>query len=47
MAPKKKSPPSDPEGIFAGMVVFLVENGVQTRRLQVGLFLSVCVCVCV
>ncbi|KAM7464593.1 hypothetical protein LguiA_032714 [Lonicera macranthoides] len=34
-ASKKKSPPSDPEGIFAGMVVFLVENCVQSRRLQI------------
>ncbi|XAR65021.1 DNA-directed DNA polymerase [Bertholletia excelsa] len=38
MAPKttkRRPPPSDPEGIFAGMVVFLVENGVQPRRLQI------------
>ncbi|KAK3038649.1 hypothetical protein RJ639_027312 [Escallonia herrerae] len=34
-ATKKKSLPSDPHGIFAGMVVFLVENGVQSRRLQI------------
>lgn len=45
MAPKrKKSPSIDPQGIFSGMVVFLVETGVQSRRLQV-FFLSVCVCV--
>lgn len=37
MAPKKdKSPPSDPDGIFSGMVVFLIETGVQPRRLQVS-----------
>ncbi|KAJ8569846.1 hypothetical protein K7X08_006423 [Anisodus acutangulus] len=36
MAPKKdKSPPSDPDGIFSGMVVFLIETGVQSRRLQI------------
>ncbi|KAM0961832.1 hypothetical protein ACFX2I_021039 [Malus domestica] len=38
MAPKatrNQSPPSDPQGMFAGMVVFLVENGVQSRRLQI------------
>ncbi|XP_030447849.1 DNA polymerase lambda isoform X1 [Syzygium oleosum] len=39
MAPKRKkkegTPPSDPDGIFAGMVVFLVESGVQPRRLQI------------
>ncbi|KAJ7953677.1 DNA polymerase lambda [Quillaja saponaria] len=38
MAPKAKrslSPSSNPHGMFAGMVVFLVENGVQTRRLQI------------
>nr|GME13616.1 DNA polymerase lambda isoform X1 [Ipomoea batatas] len=37
MAPKKKKEPStpDPHGMFAGMAVFLVENGVQTRRLQI------------
>ncbi|CAK9182496.1 unnamed protein product [Ilex paraguariensis] len=40
MAPKRATkrnepPPSDPQGIFAGMVVFLVEHGVQTRRLQI------------
>uniref|UniRef100_A0A3N7H2P4 DNA polymerase n=1 Tax=Populus trichocarpa TaxID=3694 RepID=A0A3N7H2P4_POPTR len=35
MAPKrKKSPSIDPQGIFSGMVVFLVETGVQSRRLQ-------------
>lgn len=40
MAPKRKkkegAPPSDPDGIFAGLVVFLVESGVQPRRLQVS-----------
>ena len=38
MAPKttkNKSTPQDPDGIFAGMVVFLVQHGVQPRRLQV------------
>lgn len=38
MAPKPKkneSPPHDPHGIFAGMVVFLVQHGVQPRRLQI------------
>ncbi|KAL3368301.1 hypothetical protein AABB24_009270 [Solanum stoloniferum] len=36
MAPKKdKSPPSDPNGIFCSMVVFLIEAGVQSRRLQI------------
>ncbi|XP_050371844.1 DNA polymerase lambda-like [Argentina anserina] len=40
MAPKRATqsespPPSDPHGIFAGMVVFLVEDGVQNRRLQI------------
>lgn len=36
MAPKrKKSPSIDPQGIFSGMVVFLVETGVQSRRLQI------------
>ncbi|WMV28648.1 hypothetical protein MTR67_022033 [Solanum verrucosum] len=36
MAPKKdKSSPSDPNGIFSGMVVFLIETGVQSRRLQI------------
>ncbi|GMP82927.1 hypothetical protein CsSME_00037029 [Camellia sinensis var. sinensis] len=33
-ATKKRSAPSDPDGMFAGMVVFLVEIGVQPRRLQ-------------
>nr|XP_043618720.1 DNA polymerase lambda isoform X1 [Erigeron canadensis] len=32
MAPKARS---DPNGIFSGMVVFLVDNGVQRRRLQI------------
>ncbi|KAK4429877.1 DNA polymerase lambda [Sesamum alatum] len=37
MAPKakNKSPPSDPNGMFSGMAVFLVGNGVQARRLQI------------
>ncbi|KAL4639199.1 hypothetical protein ACB092_03G200200 [Castanea dentata] len=38
MAPKttkNKSTPQDPDGIFAGMVVFLVQPGVQPRRLQI------------
>ncbi|KAL0004110.1 hypothetical protein SO802_011671 [Lithocarpus litseifolius] len=38
MAPKttkNKSIPQDPDGIFAGMVVFLVQHGVQPRRLQI------------
>ncbi|XP_016498805.1 DNA polymerase lambda-like isoform X1 [Nicotiana tabacum] len=40
MAPKStskkdKSPPSDPDGMFSGMVVFLIETGVQSRRLQI------------
>lgn len=36
MAPKKRRQPSpDPEGIFHGMVAFLVSKGVQARRLQV------------
>ncbi|CAA7020736.1 unnamed protein product [Microthlaspi erraticum] len=38
MAPKRgrnRSPSPDPEGIFAGMVVFMVEIGVQRRRLQI------------
>ncbi|KAG5604384.1 hypothetical protein H5410_025876 [Solanum commersonii] len=36
MAPKKdKSSPSDPNGIFSGMVVFLIETGVHSRRLQI------------
>ncbi|PSS28656.1 DNA polymerase [Actinidia chinensis var. chinensis] len=34
-ATKKRSTPSDPAGMFAGMVVLLVENGVQPRRLQI------------
>ncbi|KAJ4838618.1 hypothetical protein Tsubulata_019381 [Turnera subulata] len=37
MAPKRtksKTPSPDPNGIFSGMVVFLVETGVQPRRLQ-------------
>ncbi|CAA0834745.1 DNA polymerase lambda (POLL [Striga hermonthica] len=37
MAPKarKKSPPSDPDGMFSGMVVFLIETAIQARRLQI------------
>ncbi|XP_011655646.1 DNA polymerase lambda isoform X2 [Cucumis sativus] len=38
MAPKRRKSQSlseDPHGMFAGMVVFLVEKGVQTRRLQI------------
>ncbi|XWS68945.1 hypothetical protein CRYUN_Cryun04dG0136900 [Craigia yunnanensis] len=38
MAPKRtknKAPSADPQGMFAGMVVFLIENGVQSRRLQI------------
>ncbi|KAI7726535.1 hypothetical protein M8C21_023227 [Ambrosia artemisiifolia] len=38
MAPKttkKRSTPSDPNGIFSGMLVFLVDKGVQRRRLQI------------
>ncbi|XP_051122021.1 DNA polymerase lambda isoform X2 [Andrographis paniculata] len=37
MAPKTKNkpPPSDPNGIFAGMTVFLIETGVQARRLEI------------
>lgn len=39
MAPKptkNRTPPPDPHGMFAGLVVFFVENGVQARRLQVS-----------
>ncbi|KAL9254993.1 DNA polymerase lambda-like protein [Drosera capensis] len=32
---KSQTPQSDPTGIFSGMVVFLVEAGVQPRRLQI------------
>ncbi|KAJ3694941.1 hypothetical protein LUZ60_000318 [Juncus effusus] len=36
MAPKtRRSPSPDPDGIFSGMVVFLVPKAVQARRLQV------------
>ncbi|XP_062159845.1 DNA polymerase lambda isoform X3 [Alnus glutinosa] len=38
MAPKptkNRTPPPDPHGMFAGLVVFFVENGVQARRLQI------------
>lgn len=38
MAPKRSKSQNlsqDPNGMFAGMVVFLVEKGVQPRRLQV------------
>ncbi|PRQ41218.1 putative DNA-directed DNA polymerase [Rosa chinensis] len=34
-ATRNQSPPCDPDGMFAGMVVFLVHNGVQNRRLQI------------
>ncbi|KAK9054824.1 hypothetical protein SSX86_025903 [Deinandra increscens subsp. villosa] len=34
-ATKTRSPPPDPNGIFSEMVVFLVDNGVQKRRLQI------------
>lgn len=34
-ASKKRSPPSDPNGIFSGMVVFLVDSDVQRRRLEI------------
>ncbi|KAL7584324.1 hypothetical protein Lser_V15G44760 [Lactuca serriola] len=34
-ASKNRSPPSDPDGIFSGMVVFLVDNDVQRRRLEI------------
>ncbi|KAH6809551.1 DNA polymerase lambda [Perilla frutescens var. frutescens] len=33
--PKQKSPPSDPNGIFSAITVFLVETGIQARRLQI------------
>ncbi|KAE8687997.1 hypothetical protein F3Y22_tig00111005pilonHSYRG00120 [Hibiscus syriacus] len=32
---KKKAPSPDPQGIFAGMTVLLLENGVQSLRLQI------------
>ncbi|CAA2955252.1 DNA polymerase lambda isoform X1 [Olea europaea subsp. europaea] len=32
---KNKYPQSDPHGMFSGMTVFLIETGVQTRRLQI------------
>ncbi|OMO50383.1 hypothetical protein COLO4_38096 [Corchorus olitorius] len=38
MAPKqtkKRAPSPDPQGIFSGMVVFLIEAGVQSLRLQI------------
>ncbi|TYH88223.1 hypothetical protein ES332_D01G173400v1 [Gossypium tomentosum] len=38
MAPKRtkrKSPSPDPQGMFAGMTVFLIEDGVQSLRLQI------------
>ncbi|KAL3840986.1 hypothetical protein ACJIZ3_025577 [Penstemon smallii] len=37
MAPKAKSkfPPPDPNGIFSGLSVFLIDNGVQARRLEI------------
>ncbi|GMH20701.1 hypothetical protein Nepgr_022542 [Nepenthes gracilis] len=34
-AKKKEDPPRDPDGMFSGMVVFLVVSGVQARRLQI------------
>ncbi|KAI3770783.1 hypothetical protein L6452_01927 [Arctium lappa] len=34
-ASKNRYPPSDPHGIFSGMVVFLCDDGVQRRRLQI------------
>lgn len=37
---RNRSPSPDPEGMFAGMVVFMVEIGVQRRRLQVFTSLS-------
>lgn len=36
MAPtKSRTPSADSEGMFAGMVVYLIESGVQARRLQI------------
>lgn len=38
MAPnrtERKGPATDPDGMFAGMVVFFVETGIQSRRLQI------------
>ncbi|XP_004298590.1 PREDICTED: DNA polymerase lambda-like [Fragaria vesca subsp. vesca] len=35
MAPRNQNPPRDPNGMFAGMVFFLVHNGVMYRRLQI------------
>ncbi|KAK8567702.1 hypothetical protein V6N12_006279 [Hibiscus sabdariffa] len=38
MAPKrtkKTAPPPDPQGIFSGMTVFLIESGVQSLRLKI------------
>ncbi|KAE8726080.1 hypothetical protein F3Y22_tig00007895pilonHSYRG00144 [Hibiscus syriacus] len=38
MAPKRTkntTPSPDPQGIFAGMTVFLIENGIQSLRLQI------------
>lgn len=36
MAPKRsKSPPSDPQGMFSQMVVFLIETGVKAGQLQI------------
>ncbi|GMH20707.1 hypothetical protein Nepgr_022548 [Nepenthes gracilis] len=34
-AKKKEDPPRDPDGMLSGMVVFLVDSGVQARRLQI------------
>ncbi|VFQ87764.1 unnamed protein product [Cuscuta campestris] len=35
MASKKESPPADSHGMFSGMAVLLVGEGVQARRLQI------------
>uniref|UniRef100_A0A7N0UK90 DNA polymerase n=1 Tax=Kalanchoe fedtschenkoi TaxID=63787 RepID=A0A7N0UK90_KALFE len=38
MAPrttKKRAPSPDPDGVFAGMVAYLVQSGVQARRIQI------------
>lgn len=45
-ASKNRSPPSDPDGIFSGMVVFLVDNDVQRRRLEVSVFSLCCLDIC-
>lgn len=36
-----KSAPTDPQGMFSGMVAFLIEIGVQSRRLQVFFCFSI------